>query len=275
MMDVLTLVHGREAHLSNLIAGLERSQVLPERLIVGQMNQSIYPWRSDRFAIENLEIRTTDGCLPLAKARNLAARSAQSNKLVFLDVDCIPSKDLLGSYERYLARDERTIYQGIVNYLPPGQLSDWSETLLDACSSRHDAFDAFSAGNPLPHPMFWSLNFACRLDTFEQIGGFDEAYTGYGGEDTDFAFRAERLDVELQLVDAKAFHQHHPTYSPPLNHFTDIVRNATVFHDRWDRWPMDGWLKAFEAAGYVEFCDGQLKIRRHPTPAEVEAARSS
>ncbi|WP_409241961.1 glycosyltransferase family 2 protein, partial [Caballeronia sp. INML3] len=40
--------------------------------------------------------------------------------------------------------------------------------------------------------MFWSLNFACHLNTFEQIGGFDDAYTGYGGEDTDFAFRAKR-----------------------------------------------------------------------------------
>ncbi|MDR5822531.1 galactosyltransferase-related protein [Caballeronia sp. LZ043] len=272
-MDVLTLVHGREAHLDNLIAGLERSRVLPERLIVVQMNQSIHPWRSERFAIEHLEICTTDGSLPLAKARNLAAWSAQSNELVFLDVDCIPSNDLLGSYERYLKRDKRTIYQGIVNYLPPGQLSDWSEASLDACSSSHEAFGAFAPGDALPHPMFWSLNFACHLETFEQIGGFDEAYTGYGGEDTDFAFRAERLAVGLQLVDAQAFHQHHPTYSPPLNHFADIVRNATVFHDRWERWPMDGWLNAFEAAGYIEFCDGRLKIRRHPTRTEVEAAR--
>jgi GT2 family glycosyltransferase len=275
MMDVLTLVHGRESHLVNLIAGLERSLLLPDRLIIVQMNQSIHPWRSEQLSIHNLAIHAPDGRLPLARARNLAARSAQSNELVFLDVDCIPSSELLGSYMECLARDNQSIFQGLVNYLPPRQDIDWSETTLDACSSRHEAFDAFVPGDRLPHHMFWSLNFACHRDTFERIGGFDEAYTGYGGEDTDFAFRARRSDVGLQLVSAKAFHQHHATYSPPLNHFADIVRNAKVFHHRWGQWPMDGWLKAFEADGYIRLCDGRLEIRRCPTAYEIERALST
>ncbi|MBE8147289.1 hypothetical protein IOD13_18970 [Brevibacterium casei] len=43
-------------------------------------------------------------------------------------------------------------------------------------------------GAPDPFALFWSLSFACRPEVFARIGGFDETYAGYGGEDTDFAF---------------------------------------------------------------------------------------
>ena len=39
--------------------------------------------------------------------------------------------------------------------------------------------------------LFWSLSFAVTGDVV-RVGGFDEAYEGYGGEDTDFAFTLGR-----------------------------------------------------------------------------------
>ena len=44
---------------------------------------------------------------------------------------------------------------------------------------------------------------------------------------------------------AWAFHQHHPTATPPAQHLHDILRNATLFKRRWGWWPMTGWLDAF------------------------------
>ncbi|WP_425466922.1 galactosyltransferase-related protein [Rarobacter faecitabidus] len=37
------------------------------------------------------------------------------------------------------------------------------------------------------YDLFWSLTFALSSATWQRIGGFDEGYCGYGGEDTDFA----------------------------------------------------------------------------------------
>ncbi|WP_300342830.1 galactosyltransferase-related protein [Nesterenkonia sp.] len=42
------------------------------------------------------------------------------------------------------------------------------------------------------YELFWSLSFAVRREVFDQIGGFDAGYTGYGAEDTDFAQHAPK-----------------------------------------------------------------------------------
>ena len=62
---------------------------------------------------------------------------------------------------------------------------------------------------------------------------------------------------------AHAYHQHHPTSSPPWQHLDDILRNGRRFANRWGHWPMTGWLEAFERAGAVRR-DGDDWIR---TPA--------
>ncbi|MDO9396736.1 MAG: glycosyltransferase family 2 protein, partial [Herbiconiux sp.] len=81
------------------------------------------------------------------------------------------------------------------------------------------------------------------------------------GEDTDFAFAAREAGVELAWVgSARAYHQHHPVQSPPVDHLDDIVRNATVFHERWGTWPMGGWLDAFEQRGLVHRDGDRLRL---------------
>ena len=40
--------------------------------------------------------------------------------------------------------------------------------------------------------LFWSLSFGLTASTFDDLGGFAEVFEGYGGEDTDFAFRVHR-----------------------------------------------------------------------------------
>ena len=52
---------------------------------------------------------------------------------------------------------------------------------------------------------------------------------------------------------AWAYHQYHPSPDPPVQHLTDIVRNAAIFHRRWGWWPMTGWLREFERRGLIVF----------------------
>ncbi|MBJ7263667.1 MAG: hypothetical protein JHC61_07985 [Burkholderiaceae bacterium] len=277
-MDVLTLVHGRRSHLDNLILGLARSTVAPARLIVVHMNEAPVSSSSPHFPIVSLVIEGPRYALPLAAARNLAASHVTSEAMIFLDVDCIPSATLIECYRERLCSDQRNghrkgaLYQGLVRYLPAGaSASGWSEETLNGLGQIHAAHDARHVGCAMPHHMFWSLNFACRRASYEAIGGFDTHYLGYGGEDTDFAFRARRAGIGIELVGALAFHQYHAVYDPPLNHFSSIVANARRFKRIWGRWPMEGWLAAFAEAGYIGLTQEALTVRRPPTLAEVAA----
>ncbi len=195
--------------------------------------------------------------LRLAAGRNAGAAAASgADLLVFLDADCVPGPALLRRYGEAALAHPGAVLCGPVTYLPEGvAASDPAE--LAARTSPHPA-------RPMPddtddrvadagdYPLFWSLSFALTPATWGRIGGFDEAYEGYGGEDTDFAFRMRSREVPLVWTGgAHAYHQYHPTSSPPWQHVDAILRNGALFAERWDEWPMTGWLEAFERGGAV------------------------
>jgi hypothetical protein len=272
-MKVVTLVHGRGTHLANLIRGLERSSVTPEGLWIVHMNEPPGAFASDLFPIHALCVEGPHG-LPLASARNRAAVIDPAAAWVFLDVDCIPAHDVLAHYAEGLRAQPDALHMGQVRYLPEGaNRPGWGEAALYEESVEHPlaAFRG-APGSALAYPLFWSLNFACTGTTFARIGGFDEGYRGYGGEDTDFAFRARQRVVPLVNNAAMAFHQYHPTYDPPLNHFADIVANARRFHRHWGVWPMEGWLRAFSDLGLLDWTDDRLDIIQRPSAEQVAQA---
>lgn len=272
-MNVITLVHGRSTHLANLIQGLESSSLVPQGLWIVHMNEAPGAVSSRLFPITTLQMDGPAG-LPLARARNSVTAIDPDAQWVFLDVDCIPAHDLLAHYRDGLKAQPDALHMGQVRYLPQGaNRPGWNEATLYAQGVEHPlAKFRTGPGNALPHHLFWSLNFACTGATFARIGGFDEDYQGYGGEDTDFAFRARHKDVALIDNSATAFHQYHPTYDPPLNHFADIVANAQRFHSRWGVWPMEGWLRQFCEEGLLHWNDEHLEIIQAPSAERVAQA---
>lgn len=197
----------------------------------------------------------------LAAARNCGARQAikrGARRLIFLDADCVASNQLISSYQQALQRKPHAVVAGPVTYMKPGELRTTNPQPHPA-RPNPQVGELVKADN---YDLFWSLSFALEAATWERIvdsfGGFDEGYQGYGGEDTDFASNLQKHNIELWWVGgAHAFHQWHPVSSPPWEHVEDIVTNATYFHNKWGRWPMEGWLREFAEAGAVEFTGGR------------------
>lgn len=279
--SVVTIVRGRKRHLANVVHGLARGRALPGELVVVVMGGQD---PTAAFASAPFPVRTT-WCeppgdeLPLADARNAGARLASGEELVFLDVDCIPGRELVAAYRAALRALDGLLVGG-VRYLDPGAADEnWTVADLVAASAEHPSRPA-PPGPGLVltdrYELFWSLSFAVRRTTLrDRIGGFDPALSGYGGEDTDLAFSARAAGVPLAWVPAAvAYHQHHPTHSPPVTHLRSIVANARRFREKWGEWPMEGWLTAFAAMGLVRWepSVGRLEVLREPTGEEVAAA---
>ena len=262
-VGVVTIAHGRHEHLARqqraLAAATPTDRTGLTWVLVSMDDPVIDTWPDPgppRPAVVRLP--RDSGRLPLAAARNAGAAralAAGADVLVFLDVDCLPHPAAQTAYHRVVRRHPGTIWSGPVTYLPPG---------LDVRDlERPWTRDAPHPGRPAPAPgelvhdadprLFWSLSFAMDGDAWRRAGGFCEDYTGYGGEDTDFALSAGRAGLRFGWVGAaRAYHQWHPTADPPVHHAADIVRNATLFHERWGWWPMEDWLRGLADAGVVE-----------------------
>jgi GT2 family glycosyltransferase len=261
---IITIAAHRDTHLRLHLRSLQRSTVPPHEHVVVSIGDLAV---ADIVAAETstarlLWIEHDQGPLPLAHARNTgadAALAAGAELLIFLDVDCIAGTTMLG---RYVAAAQQPPHHqallcGPVTYLPPPGPSGYDLDDIHQLRRPHPARPAPPAGTVLTgtdYDLFWSLSFATAAATWNRIGGFCTDYTGYGGEDTDLAQTAAAAGVGLRWVGgADAFHQHHPVSDPPVEHLADILTNATVFHRRWGRWPMQGWLHAFEQQGLITY----------------------
>lgn len=198
--------------------------------------------------------------LRVGAGRNAAAAAALeagAQLLVLLDVDCLPGPDLLRRYREASAAHPSALLCGPVTYLPEGLRPERTDALGALTAPHparpHPADDAIEPAGDDEYDLFWSLSFALTREAWLRLGGFSPDYEGYGAEDTDYAARARARAVPLLWVGgAHAYHQWHPTQSPPVQHVDDILRNGAVFAARWGRWPMLGWLEAFERMGVVE-----------------------
>lgn len=250
---LITIAAGRHAHLRRQEDGIAAGTVLPDlRIVVAMRAAEAQSYR--RLCGGTAEVMALPGGgsgLPLARARNAGADRAiarGAELLVFLDVDCIPSPTLLARYVEVATDDALSC--GTVGYLPPDPPQDVAVAAIPhpARPAPHD--DEVIAGGD--HCLFWSLSFAITAAAWRRVGGFSEAYMGYGGEDTDFGQRARTAGLDVHWVGgADAYHQHHPVSDPPVEHLDDILRNGAQFAARWGWWPMGGWLRAFAERGLI------------------------
>ncbi|WP_347091053.1 glycosyltransferase family 2 protein [Sphingomonas parapaucimobilis] len=272
MISVVTLAGGRPEHLRNVVIGLTRQTMRPAELIVAVIQDTPYDLPDAPFPIRQMMV--SGPRLPLATARNMAAKAAVGDKLVFLDMDCIPTPDLLADYDRYMDQEDGLL-MGEVMYLPGGATAgEWRYEDFSGVAVRHS-----DRRGPPPHGIercedyrcFWSLNFAMRRDTFLDTGGFDERYAGYGGEDTDFGKVVDKAGVPIAWIKGGlAYHQYHPHHMPPVHHIDSVVRNAELFEAKWGYRTMGHWLHAFRLMGLIDDTPGRpIQILRRPDEGDL------
>lgn len=140
------------------------------------------------------DVAATPSGLPLAAARNAGARAATeagADRLVFLDVDCIPSAGLLERYAAVLGsrspastgvggRSEGgpVVACGEVGYLAPVRdPSDYRSQDVERLARPHPAGPSLTideVGHARDVTLFWSLSSALTSADWDAIGGFCE-----------------------------------------------------------------------------------------------------
>lgn len=294
-LSVVTTCYGRNRHLYNLLASLAQGSVKPSEVII--VNDDAEAKHLAKYDLNIIKIATTENGLAsshsfdIGRNRNLGAARAKYDAMIFLDVDCIVAPTFIEQLYSKLQARPNALLMGQPRYLTR-PLTDNESSQLQQGKLAADFLDKLSVFNPYrdnfdsehqgtsikqtqDYGAFWSLCFAIMRNQFERIGGFDTDYIGYGAEDTDFAFMAHALNIDFYLTDDVIYHQQHSVYRPPLNHLDSIVINANRFYEKWQHWPMSGWLAEFAQRQLIDWQDEQtvpISINRQPSEVEIRAA---
>jgi GT2 family glycosyltransferase len=176
-------------------------------LVVGQ--------DAPQLVVENELVRFIPTPRPViqAIARNIGARQAQGEILVFIDSDCIAAPNWLQTLvDRFRDPGVHLVGGGLVF----DEDDYW--TLCDNIAILY-AWLSTSPGNT--RSFLASLNMALQRAAWEKIGGFDESFAK--AEDTEFSIRARRAGYRLYF-EPGAVVTHRPATS--RNEARRLVRRA-------------------------------------------------
>ncbi|AWX43250.1 hypothetical protein HME9304_00237 [Flagellimonas maritima] len=245
--------YNRQKNLENTLEGLNMQSSLPKKVVVVNFGTEPELSVDYRFELSIIPFRNEWQFLPVAAARNLGVEHADTEHLVFLDVDCIPSRNFCGTIVGNV-RNNGGLVMGTPRYMLVKKQQCHNLEQLENLSTPHPARPIVSnIQRENCYELFWSLCFCININDFKRIGGFDENYVGYGVEDTDFGLKSKQLGVPFYLSPAEVYHQQHPLFIPPLNHIESIIGNCNHFHSKWGYWPMSDCLEDFKYMGLIEW----------------------
>ncbi len=124
-----------------------------------------------------------------AAARNLGAAAATGQVLVFLDADTVPEPGFVAALTRRPSASPDALAVGRRRHADlSGDGRELTEPawLREAYAASRDLLDADGRS----FRFVISAVLALRRELFDDLGGFDERFVGYGGEDWDLAYRA-------------------------------------------------------------------------------------
>ncbi|MEW2014479.1 glycosyltransferase [Rhodococcus sp. NPDC076796] len=174
-----------------------------------------------RSALDVTVVRQEDLGFRAAAARNLGASAADGEILCFLDADTVPEPGYIAESARLTGAVPDALTVGRRRH---ADLTGWSADdvaewfggrssgppelsepgwLRDGYVRSRDLLDA----DRRSYRYIISAVMSCSRQLFCEIGGFDETFVGYGGEDWDFAHRAYDAGAVLaHLPRAVAWH---------------------------------------------------------------------
>jgi len=156
-----------------------------------------------------------------AKARNLGARAAAGNYILFMDDDIVAPAGLVKAHLDLL---ESRPGNGTIGY---------AVTAPEVVDAPHFSYlDSRGVAKlseaMAPGRFFVTQNAAVSREAFLSIGGFDENFSSYGFEDMEVAFRLED-DAGIQFLALKEpvpLHVHHHTLQEYLDKKVECGRHS-------------------------------------------------
>ncbi|WP_310555428.1 glycosyltransferase family 2 protein [Flavobacterium sp.] len=162
------------------------------------------------FLIENSKINTKANCkfdvlennIGRSAIRNLLAKKAAYEDLLFLDVDTIPvHKNFISTYVSQINKEERIVYGGI---LYQNQKPHKTQLLRWVYGNKREALSV-KERNKNVYVSFLTLNFLIKKNIFNKVL-FNENIPNLRHEDTLFSFDLKRNQISISHLNNPVYH---------------------------------------------------------------------
>lgn len=231
-LAVVVSTYNRPDTLVRVLDGLLNQSILPHEIIVADDGSTKETYKAIEPYLEKKQpvishVWQEDKGFRLAHIRNKAIKASCSEYLVFLDGDCIPQRDFVKDHMK-LAR-KGCFFQGkrvIVNK----EASDWfSFEDTDSVLSlfKHLVCSRISNGHHIVRLPFLppyttkklsgirGCNMAFFKSDLEGVNGFNQAFKGWGREDSEIVIRLYSYGIKRREHPFRAicYHLWHPENS--------------------------------------------------------------
>ena len=223
-VSVVVPYYEQRAQLERALAALE-GQTWPRELfeVVVVDDGSKTPLAVPPSPLRVTVVHQEDRGFGLARARNTGVQNAAHDILLFLDADMLPEAGWIAAHARWHHAVCDAVTLGSRAFVAVddmdaetirarrGSLRElfaerpWDTSFVDRhmARTRH-----LTARGDDQFRVLVGSNFGIRRELFAAAGGFDETFTRWGGEDTEFGYRAQTIGALLvPLGDGFAWHQ--------------------------------------------------------------------
>ncbi|WP_028603911.1 glycosyltransferase family 2 protein [Ottowia thiooxydans] len=165
---------------------------------------------------------------------NIGVRRSNAPVIVFTDADLLIPDMLPRSVEHCLRNTQMVKpYRQVLDLSPEttAHLRAGDQTALQRMPGTASTRQMQGETAPLCGGAF-----AIRRDAFLKLGGWDERFVGWGGEDDAFSYKVQRARLAtLEFDDAIALHLHHPRSRDRETHAAQYASNLALL-ERYHRY---------------------------------------
>jgi glycosyltransferase involved in cell wall biosynthesis len=174
-----------------------------------------------RFEQEIVHVRHERKRFRKTRIQNRAVYVARSERLIFVDIDCLPQRNFVRTHVEFLAKgvaltgrrvhirreilpSAEEIYENGLNLRPSELIVEWLRGRARVIEHGFELpFFYESKNNGI-----LGCNFSVMKEDFAAVNGFNEDFEGRGGEDTDIDQRLRRNGVRVRCLRNKLIQYH-------------------------------------------------------------------
>lgn len=201
-VSVIISTHNRHEALDNLLSDLSKQSIQSQNfeVILVDSIAGIDPTPvMEKYATDGMNIRLLIADNILAAKRNAGAKSACGDVLIFLDDDLRVNPELVESFRKSILNNPGTVQSGQIRF-PLKWINRSNYYLYKNSRHMNDSNVSNDSKNrtTVAANHVVAMSFAIRKEDYERIGGFDERFVMYGGEDVEFGCRVIRSGLDAR-----------------------------------------------------------------------------